>query len=72
MSKKPSRLHPPAVVVEGTSCSFELGPQGTKTSSACRYKGSSKLRTHTVLGPYGRSVRSFLRAVRVITFEQPV
>ena len=33
------------------------------------YRGYSKLRTHTVLGPYGRSIRTFLRAVRVLTFE---
>ena len=33
------------------------------------YRGYSKLRIHTVLGPYGRSIRTFLRAVRVLTFE---
>ena len=31
--------------------------------------GYSKVRTHTVLGPYGRSVRTSLRAVSVVTFE---
>ena len=36
------------------------------------YRGYSKLRTHTVLGPYGRSIRTFLRAVRVLTFESPL
>ena len=33
------------------------------------YRDYSKLRTHTVLGPYGRSIMTFLRAVRVLTFE---
>ena len=36
------------------------------------YRGYSKLRTHTVLGPYGRSDRPFLRAVRVLNFEYPL
>ena len=33
------------------------------------YRGYSKLRTVTVLGFYGRSIRTLLRAVRVLTFE---
>jgi hypothetical protein len=33
------------------------------------YRGYSKLRRHTVLGPYGRSIRTLLRAVRVLTFK---
>ena len=37
-----------------------------------RYRGYSKLRTHTVLGPYGRSKRTFLRAACVLTFESPL
>ena len=28
------------------------------------YRGHSKSMTHTVVGPYGRSIRTFLRAVR--------
>ncbi len=33
------------------------------------FRGYSKLRIHTVLGPYGRSIRTFLNAVRVLTIE---
>ena len=36
------------------------------------YRGYSELRTHTALGPYGRSVprtMTFLGAVRVLNFE---
>ena len=36
------------------------------------YRGYSKLRTHTVPGPYGRSIRTFLRAVRVLISENPL
>jgi len=36
------------------------------------YMGCSRLRMHTVLGPYGRSSRTFLRAVRVLNFELPM
>ena len=33
------------------------------------YRSYLKFKTHTVLGPYGRSIRTFLRAVGVLTFE---
>jgi len=48
-----------------------LGPRlrHTQVLTSPYYRGSSNSRTHTVLGPYGRSIRTFLRAVRALTFE---
>ena len=37
------------------------------------YKGCPKLRTHAAIGPFGRSIpRTFLGAVCVLNFEQPL
>ena len=57
-----------------------VGPYGracertghSRDSSSSVYRAYWKVRTHTVLRPYGRSVRTFLRAVRVLKFESPL
>ena len=46
--------------------------KGVHGGHAQGYRVYSKSRTHTVLGPYSRSMRTFLRALRVFTFEQPL
>ena len=60
------------LILQNGPASFQasnLPLQRDRSKMYLRYRGYLKLRTHTVLGPYGRSMRTFIRAERVVTFE---
>ena len=52
-------------------CSPQLSLSPT-LSTPRLYRGASFTKKRTPLGPYGRSIWTFLRAVRALTFESPL
>ena len=57
------------VPLKGKEFSGAQSPIEARCVEPAVYRGYLELRTHTVLGPFGRSNRTFLRAVCVLSFE---